>query len=659
VRVPVADILEGREVIFPDEGELEPNEQAAVDEVEEDADADEGNVPAGNDDAINIKVEREMDARYGERTGAYNLRPRRPRDYGHLHSMVDGTALTQLSMKQGLKVFGPEGRNAVLAELKQLHEREVIEPISPSTLSPEDKKGALEYLMFLKKKRCGKIKGRGCADGRKQRVYTTKEEASSPTVSTEALMLSCVIDAKEGRDVATANVPGAFMQVEMDEVVHVRLEGVMVDLLTELDPKKYEPCVITQNEKKVLYVQLMKALYGTMRAALLFWQKLSLTLTSWGFVINEYDRCVANKLIDGKQCTVLWHVDDLKVSHEDPEVVTSVLEMLESEFGKDAPMTVTRGKIHDYLGMKISFKEKGMVKVTMYDYINGMLESLPKDMEGTAATPASNHLFQVNKNTPVMLDTEKSEMFHHNVAKLLFLCKRARPDIQTAVAFLTTRVKGPDMDDYKKLRRVMRYLRGTRSIPLTLEGDNFKWWVDAAFAVHDDMKGHTGGAMSLGKGVIYGSSKKQKIISRSSTEAELIGVYDVMPQVLWTRHFLKEQGYNAVDSILYQDNKSAILLEENGRASSSKRTRHLNIRYFFVTDHVKAKEVLIEHCPTEDMVSDFFTKPLQGSLFRKMRNKIMNVDPDAAVCWDHRSVLEEEAMSMGHVKNSEVTIDDH
>jgi hypothetical protein len=359
---------------------------------------------------------------------------------------------------------------------------------------------------------------------------------------------------------------------------------------------------------------------------------------------------VANKLIDGKQCTVLWHVDDLKISHESPEVVTSVLKMLESEFGMDAPMTVTRGKTHNYLGMKISFEQKGAVKITMHDYINGMLESLPRDMDGTATTPASNHLFQVNKNTPVLLDPEKSEMFHHNVAKLLFLCKRARPDLQTAVAFLTTQVKGPDEDDYKKLRRVMRYLRGTRDMPLTLEGNNLqvvKWWVDAAFAVHDDMKGHTGGAMLLGKGMVYGSSKKQKIVSRSLTEAELIGVYDVMPQVLWTRHFLKEQGYDAVESILHQDNKSAILLEENGRASSSKRTRHLNIRYFFVTDHVKAKEILVKYCPTEDMVSDFFTKPLQGSLFRKMRNAILNIDPDAATCWDHRSVLEGEAIVGG------------
>jgi hypothetical protein len=144
----------------------------------------------------------------------------------------------------------------------------------------------------------------------------------------------------------------------------------------------------------------------------------------------------------------------------------------------------------------------------------------------------------------------------------------------------------------------------------------------------------------LGKGAIYGVSRKQKIVSRSLTEAELVGAYDVMPQILWTRHFLKAQGYDVVDSILHQDNKSAILLEENGKASSSKRTRHINIRYFFVTDHVKGKEVSIKYCPTRDMISDYFTKPLQGSLFQKMRGLIMNVDPDTVNCWDHRSVLE-------------------
>jgi hypothetical protein len=96
-----------------------------------------------------------------------------------------------------------------------------------------------------------------------------------------------------------------------------------------------------------------------------------------------------------------------------------------------------------------------------------------------------------------------------------------------------------------------------------------------------------------------------------------------MPSILWTRYFLKEQGYNVNDNVIFQDNKSTMLLEQNGRASSSKRTKHINVRYFFITDRITKGEVRVEWCPTKDMVADFMTKPLQGSLFKKFRDLIM------------------------------------
>jgi hypothetical protein len=145
--------------------------------------------------------------------------------------------------------------------------------------------------------------------------------------------------------------------------------------------------------------------------------------------------------------------------------------------------------------------------------------------------------------------------------------------------------------------------------------------------------------MTMGKGATYGTSSRQKLNTRSSTEAETVGLHDMLPQIIWTRNFLEEQGYGIKNSIVHQDNKSTILLAENGRASCSKRTRHINIRYFFITDRIKAGDLAVEYCPTGDMVADYFTKPLQGSLFKKMRNLIMNIDPSEATRWDHRSVL--------------------
>jgi hypothetical protein len=139
-----------------------------------------------------------------------------------------------------------------------------------------------------------------------------------------------------------------------------------------------------------------------------------------------------------------------------------------------------------------------------------------------------------------------------------------------------------------------------------------RWWIDASFAVHPDMKSHTGAVMSMGKGCVYAVSRRQRLNTTSSTEAELVGVGDVMGLVLWTRRFLKAQGYTVSDNIVYQDNQSAMLLENNGRMSSSKRTRHIDIRYFFVTDNIKKGNMRVEYCPTDDMLADFFTKPLQG-----------------------------------------------
>jgi KUP system potassium uptake protein len=174
----------------------------------------------------------------------------------------------------------------------------------------------------------------------------------------------------------------------------------------------------------------------------------------------------------------------------------------------------------------------------------------------------------------------------------------------------------------------VKYLRGTQQLSLTLEADDthvVKWWVDAAFAVHHDMRSQTGVTMTMGKGSVYASSLRQKLNTRSSTEAELVGVDDAMGMILWTRLFLQAQGYEVRDTKIYQDNKSAMLLEENGKQSSSRRTRHINIRYFFITDCLKDGDLSVEYCPTEHMLADIFTKPLQGNAFRQFRDLILNV----------------------------------
>jgi hypothetical protein len=149
--------------------------------------------------------------------------------------------------------------------------------------------------------------------------------------------------------------------------------------------------------------------------------------------------------------------------------------------------------------------------------------------------------------------------------------------------------------------------------------------VDASFGTHPDGKGHTGIIITIGGGSIFVKSSKQKIVSKSSTESELIGLSDALSMINWVRDFLIAQGYLMDAAIVYQDNKSTINLAEKGR-STSERTRHVNIRYFFIHDRIKSGEVKIMYMPTKEMTSDILTKPLQGALFTRLRAKLLNME---------------------------------
>ena len=151
---------------------------------------------------------------------------------------------------------------------------------------------------------------------------------------------------------------------------------------------------------------------------------------------------------------------------------------------------------------------------------------------------------------------------------MIFKSSISRRYIQIAVPLLVTRVKQPDEDDWGKLKRVLRYLNGARGLKLTLSSDDisvFKLWVDASYAYHEYCKGRTGVIMSLGQGGVTSFSRKQQIQGKISTKCELIAVDEKLPQALWTNYFIEAQGYLVDINLINQDNKSAILIETNGR----------------------------------------------------------------------------------------------
>jgi hypothetical protein len=219
------------------------------------------------------------------------------------------------------------------------------------------KEHILESHIFVEEKQDGKIKARKVVGGNKQQDYITKEDVSSPTVLAESVMLTCIIDALEDQDIAIINIPSAFGQTVIKDEEHpviIHIRGPFVDILVSIAPDVYGPYVSTNKTgQKVLMVQCLNAVYGTMLAALLNYKKFVKSLMKQGHKINPYNGCMANKVVKGKQVTICFHIDDCKISHKPSAVIENTIAWLRVEnksIFEDGlgQMKVHRGKTHKY-----------------------------------------------------------------------------------------------------------------------------------------------------------------------------------------------------------------------------------------------------------------------------------------------------------------------
>jgi hypothetical protein len=278
---------------------------------------------------------------------------------------------------------------------------------------------------------------------------------------------------------------------------------------------------------------------------------------------------------------------------------------------------------NNYLGVDMEFKDDGMLDVSMVAYLKNVIVEFPEMISRKVATPTGDHWFQIREGKEAKaLEEERSLAFHHTVAQLLFMATRARRGIQTAVAFLTTQVKTPDEDNWGKLKRVLKYLNGTKYLKLNLTVDDLgllKWYVDGSHNVHWDCKGHGGAMFTMGKGATSSYSRMVKLNTRSLTEMELVTVDMFMPEMLRSLYFIQAQGYGAICVGLYRGNVSAQLLMKNRQFSSRKKTKHIKAKLFYIKDRVDNGDIQVIDCPTEEMWADVLTKPLQGMAFKKMR----------------------------------------
>lgn len=538
--------------------------------------------------------------------------------YNRRQSTQNQHVYAALTIKDAKSQFGAQVTDdAIVEELKNLLKKEVFTFLPPSQTTK-----AIPSKMILTPKKLpngqiDRMKARLVAGGHRQdRSMYKDEETSSPTVALSSVLIAASVAAHRSEHVMTLDHKAAYLNAPMGEhTVHVRMRKEVSTLLCKLAPT-YTKFI---REDGTIIVKLRRALYGCIESAVLWYKELSTTILGLGFYKNPYDECSFVRNVDGRTDSILVYVDDLMILSKVPTVLTSIAEALRTKYTE---VTVKLGLQHDFLGIHWDFGVPGQVVLSMDGYVDNILEKY--NVTKKASTPATDNLFISNPLCP-KLSKGKQEVFHSCVMELHYLAKRLRYEILTAVSYCATKVLSPDEDDEKKLDRILSYLLLTRDQVLTLRIGSvleIRAYVDASFGTYKDMKSVTGVVIKIGDATIYIKSGKQKIVTRSSTEAELVGLSDVLSQILWTRELVIHQGIPVGPAIIYQDNQSTICLANKGK-STSERTRHIKVRYFFIGHYVDRNEVVIKYLPTQEMVADLLTKPLHGPLFVKLKGLLV------------------------------------
>ena len=232
--------------------------------------------------------------------------------------------------------------------------------------------------MFMNLKHSGELKTIGIANGSLQRICSENNESSSTSPCFCSFKHICAMIAKELRDVVTIDLLGLFLQTDRkgEDTMTLRLTGMVELLLVEFDSKRWRKNLRSENGKHVLHVACDKVTHGTLNAALLRHKKLANAFGGWKLIMNPYDPCVWNLLVGNKQLTIMFHIDDLMMSHVDPEIVTEHVKKLDGVHGNKHPLSITRGKMHEYLGITIEFGLKRGVSISQYDFMKKLWASL-------------------------------------------------------------------------------------------------------------------------------------------------------------------------------------------------------------------------------------------------------------------------------------------
>ena len=517
---------------------------------------------------------------------------------------------------------------AIKHELKQMLDYNVWTPIKRDKI-PRDVKIIPSKMFTIEKYgpdgKYLKHKSRLVAGGHREWIPINLD-TSSPTVRLETIYVALNLSAHYGFGIDTMDVGGAFLEADLRrDDVYVSLESKISSLLVELE-RTYKEYV--DHDGKII-VKLTKALYGLKEASMEWYQHLIKVLKEFGFEISKYDSAMLYKKQGGNKIVhiIVLHVDDM-MSIGTKSSRDKLVDFLKRKFKK---VTINRDeRTHQYVGLVIRKDNNGSIHISQPGLIKEITKEFGLDAETASVTPCDEKLFTDKQDDDTLIpDPDK---YRSHVMKMMYLT-RSRPDIKLPITYLSTKMQSPTRGDYVKLYKVAKYLNMTKSLELRFtpqQSMEVRCSADASFAVHKDAKGQTGFCIWIGNqnAPIHVQSKKQQLVTRSSTEAEMVALTSAGEEVLWIRGLLEELGFTKQPSTeIEQDNTSCITLSNKGSGRAG-RARAINVRYFWITDHIEDGTFTLKHVPSEQLIADGFTKPMARDRFLKWRDRILNLEED-------------------------------
>ena len=486
------------------------------------------------------------------------------------------------------------------------------------------KTNILTSQMFIKQKFDSnnvfeKNKARLVAHGNKQifdELFSARAE--SPTVNISVVFAGLAIAAKatEDVDIQVIDVDNAYLNANLENPEYMYIGNDVAKILCKYHPE-YTKFLLPDGR---LVVELLKALYGLRTAGRDWYNLIAEVLQSHGYIRSTIDKCLFIHSIEKTQ--IFLYVDDLLVIGA-KRCIDKLKSLLIDSFKS---IKVKEGPQLSYLGMSVERKPNGDVHVHQRGYIENLAKEY--DCQSSSTYPSNCNILNRDDKHEDMAPMDATD-YLSLAMKIMFVATRCRPDCLFPTIVLAARCQQPTVEDYKRLLKIVKYLYGSREQSLIFRHNGPikpRMFVDASFQTHRDARGHSGFVLfldNISAGILF-KSKKQKCVTDSSAEAELISLNEGVKHLIWMTGVLEELGVKTEYPIdVYQDNKSTIQMASNETVNFRGRSKFIDRKYFSVYQHVENNKINLVYVGTEAMVADFFTKAIVGNKFDSLKFSIM------------------------------------